>query len=296
MTDTEPTTADADPGTGLATAAPAGALAIPEDETGLEDFDFATDAVMPRLSIEHKTQVFKDSLTGETFSSLEVILLGLVKQRILWDDEVNEGDKPLCKSFNFQEGRPDEARFPWATSGFGKDAVETDAAGLILPCAACPLKEWGSAPNGKTPWCSEQHTYPLLMKVGQEGEDGWAPALLTVQRTGIKPSKAYLTAFARTKTPLYTVTTKLGLTPQKKGSVEYAVPTFAKGDPTDQEEWGFYAQQMRSIRSFITTAPTKEDEAPPAASAPAAGASPASTPTPPSAAAAPAGDDDDLPF
>jgi hypothetical protein len=253
-----------------------GTPANPEDlETGLEDFDFSTDAVMPRLSIVHAEGVFEDNLSGQKYGELTVILLGLVKQRVLWAGEVKEGDKPLCKSLNFTIGRPDEPRFPWGESGFDTRSEE-------LPCGACHLKEWGTAPDGKTPWCSEQHTYPLLMNVA-EGQ--WAPALFTVQRTGIKPSKTYLSSFARTKTPLYTVVTTLRLTSQKRGTVTYAVPTFAKGGATDTSEWPYYAQQYRSIRDFIQT--PKEEEVEPAVSTPA----PATA-----SAAATAAMDDDVPF
>ena len=275
-----------------------GVPAIPEEDYGLEDFDTSTDAVMPRLTINHPEAKFVDNLSGQEFDSLEVILLGLVKGRILWDSEVEEGDTPLCKSLNFNEGRPDEDRFPWKQSGFDKNALVVPAgtSELLLPCSACGLKEWGSAPNGKTPWCSEQHTFPLLMKVG---DGGWAPALFTTQRTGIKPSKTYLTSFARTKTPLYTVTTKLSLQAQKRGTVNYAVPIFVQGEPTEQSEWPYYAQQYRQIRDFLHTPPVRDEDAEATtatpAAAPADAATAASTVTAP-AAASDVDDESDIPF
>lgn len=256
----------------------AGGLAIPEEDYGLEDFDPTTDAIMPRLQIDHKEALFVDNLSGQKFKELDVILLGLVKQRIMWADEVEDGEGPLCKSFNYNEGHPDKD-FPWEKSGFDPAKYPDDAA---LPCANCALKEWGSALNGKTPWCSEQHTFPLLMQLA----GGWAPALFTTQRTGIKPSKTYLTSFSRTKTPLYTVITKLSLQAFKRGTVDYAVPVFVQKEATESSEWTFYAQQYRSIRSFITTRPSRDDDDG-TAPAPVAAAAPA--------AAAPA-DPDDLPF
>lgn len=248
-------------------------------DTGLEDFD-SSDMVMPRLSIEHPDALFKDNLTGETHEKLQVVMLGLIKQRILWGEEVNEGDRPLCKSYDFREGHPDADKFPWEASGFDKEQ-----AGDTLPCAGCALKEWDSHPKNSTPWCSEQHTFPVLMQTGED--EFTAPAILTVQRSAIKPSKSYLTAFARSKTPLYTVVTEISLNPQKRGSVNYAVPAFKKVGTTDQDEWGDFAAHYRTIRDYITTPPPEQEESKSAGTTQA---------QPSEAAQAASGDDDDLPF
>jgi hypothetical protein len=245
---------------------------------GLEDFA-PEDMVMPRLNISHTEGVYVDSLSGEKFQGLDVVLLGLIKQRILWPPEVS-GDKeaPLCKSFNFTEGRPDPAnpsRFPWKASGFSMgDYVKGDDVPPVLTCEGCKLKDWGTHPKTETPWCSEQHTFALLMQVG----DGYSPAILTVQRTGIKPSKAYLTSFARSASPLFIVTTKLGLTVSKRGTVVYAVPTFTRGVPTPEEAHPEFAAHYRRIREFITTptAATEGEEE----GTPVAAPTPASPPPP----------------
>jgi hypothetical protein len=268
MTDSTPAVAD-----------DAALPAVPEDlETGLEDFE-SSDFVMPRLKIVMDEAVFKDSLTGETFNSFECVILGLVKGRILWDQDVDEGDTPLCKSFNFREGHPKVNEFPWSASGFDKPAEDS---GVVLPCEACNLKEWGTNPASDAPWCSEQHTFPVMMvQPGEEGEQ-LMPALLTVQRSAIKNSKRYMSAFARTKTPLYTTYTKIELSPQKRGAVRYAVPEFTKLSPTDSDQYPMFAETYRSIRSFITTPPKPRDEEKPVGAA--------------TAAAEEADDDDEVPF
>lgn len=256
--------------------------AIPAgDNVGLEDFDLATDAVMPRIQIDHREGLYVDSLTNETHERMDVILLGLCKGRVLWPEEVADNAKPLCKSYNFREGHPDETLFPWRASGFSPDQPTP------LSCEDCKLKEWGSGQNG-SPWCTEQHNFALLTQQGDPADDLWTPALLTLQRSGLKPSRAYCTSFARSKTPLYTVQTTIGLTQHKKGSVPYAVPSFIKGAPTDPDLWSYFADQYRTIAGFITAAPVGEDETPvgsPASSSagssssgPAAGATPVSTP------------------
>jgi len=239
-----------------------GAVAVPTDDpwaTGLEDFDVTTDAVMPRLKIIGKDATFEDNLTGERHNKITVVLLGLVKQRILWDEEVKEGDGPLCRSNNFNEGSPFAKDFPWRASKFERDDYDKgkDGGEIILPCANCALKEWGTNPRGGTPWCSEQHTFPLLM-LDEHGNT--SPAVLTLQRSAIKASKSYVTGFARTRTPLYTAITEISLNAQRRGSVDYAVPSFVKASETDRDAWPEYAQQYRSIREFLTSRRTKDED------------------------------------
>ena len=255
---------------------------VPE---GLEDFD-TDDMVMPKLTIAHQDGQFTDSLSGEKFDSLEVVLLGLIKQRILWPPDMGvEAEAPLCKSYNFTEGRPDPAnptRFPWKASGFAMtDYVDGENAPVVT-CESCKLKDWGSHPKSETPWCSEQHTFALLLPTG----GGWSPAILTLQRTGIKPSKAYLTSFARSQSPLFVCTTKLGLSVQKRGTVTFSVPTFTRGTPTDADDHPEFASTYRRIREFITTPRQAEAEAE---------GTPVAAPSTPAASAA-AASDDEMPF
>lgn len=309
--------------TDIVPASSGGTVAVPTDDdllVGMEDFD-QSDQVMPTLRIDHTKGVWVDGLSGEEFPVLEAILLGLIKQRVLWPPEVEESSKgPLCRSYDFTVGHPDMQNFPWrATPDFAAPTVGADQ--VTLACEECPLKDWGSHPKRDTPWCSEQHTFAVLQRVG---EDSLAPALLTVQRSAIKPSKTYMTSFARSKTPLFTVWTKIELDHRKRGTVDFAVPKFIRSGDTPQADWPFYAQTYREVREFIQTprvfdddsdtpgaapatppadpgtapVPTAAPAAPVAAAAAPAPAAAPSTPAPaPAAAPAATGDDeDDLPF
>jgi hypothetical protein len=293
-----------------------GAVVNPDDyaDIGLEDVG-VSDVVIPRLQIIHDEALLKNNLSGETFDKLNVILLGLVKQRVMWADEVGEsGSRPLCKSPDFENGFPNvrddvpkDRRFDWSQSNFSPEDFPADKGlnGMVtLPCAQCVFKEWDKQ-GWKQPPCAEQHTYPLLYTT-DEGES-WAPALFTTQKTGIKPSRQYISSFAQTKTPMFTVYTELSLVLQSRGTVKYSTPSFKRRGQTERENWTEYGNQYRSIREFIRQAPRRQDdEEEPAASsnentAPetAPASSPAPTPAPAAAtsapAAAPAGDDD-LPF
>lgn len=245
-------------------------VARPEDtdlefETGLDDFDME-DAVVPRLTIVHPEQEFKDGLTGETFSKLNVIILGLVKQRSLWHPTVDEGDWPMCRSQNHEIGfpnlsdkQPKEKVFPWAISGFDPADYEPDPDGQIrLPCSGCQLKEWKSHPDGKKPYCSEQFTLPLLYSEDPDGP--YAPAILSLQKTSLKPIKAYLTGFARSQTPAFSVITELTLEAAKRGTTTYSIAQLRKGPATDQDQWRSYAMQFRTMRDFLTADPGSVDE------------------------------------
>ena len=245
--------------TTVTTASEDGADVVPAGQfdgmTGLEDFE-TTDMVMPRLGIEHTEGKLVDNLTGQKFEKLQVVMLGLIKQRILWDTEVNDGDTPLCKSYDHKNGHPDGDRFPWDASGFDRQQ-----AGDTLPCTSCALQQWGSHPQRDTPWCSEQHTFPVLLNIGDEDEPNFAaPAIFTVQRSGIKPSKTYLTSFSRSKTPLFTVVTEITLNIQRRGSVTYSVPKFSQIGKTDEAEWEEFAQHYLQIRDFVTTPPEPKDD------------------------------------
>lgn len=302
-----------------------GEVAIPADMTGLEDFDVTTDAVMPRISIVHKSQKFKDNLSGEEFPILRCVLLGLVKQRILWNTVIDDDDKPMCKSPDFDFGFPlltgnNGKTFPVERSGFDLSQIPANTDGFVaLPCANCALKEWGSHPDGKKPYCSEQHTFPLMYDPTGENEDvsQWMPGLLTIQKTGIKPSKNYITAFVRGQTPLYTAITEISLVGESRGTTDYSVPAFKRTGNVDQQLWPTMSQSYRSIREFVRAHPSKreEDAVPaaqnnewsgaPAQAAPAqtqAPAAPVQTPEPAPVQAAPAAPvqqaaaDDDLPF
>lgn len=248
---------------------------VPQDyDTGLEQFGME-DAVIPRLSIVHKEQEFKDSLTNEQFPKIKTIILGLQKQRVLFHHIVDDGDVPMCKSANFETGFPNvdedvkkDKRFPWDKSGFDPSDYPPDENGLIrLPCSGCQLKEWGSHPDGKKPYCAEQFTLPILYDPRETDE--WVPALITFQKTSLKPLKSYITSFARSKSAAFQAITEISLTAEKRGSNEYSVPIFKRIGDTDEENWREFSTNFRSMRDFLTADPGSRDEdSGPAVSAP----------------------------
>jgi len=262
------------------------------EDTGLEDFDMA-DAVIPRLTIVHKEGEFKDGLNNEQFPRLRVVILGLVKQRVLWHPDLDDGDWPMCRSANFNMGMPNmsddqprEKRFPWDKSGFATgDYPPAEDGRVRLPCSGCALKDWKSHPDGKKPYCTEQWTLPLLYDPRED--ENWVPAIITFQKTGLKPLKSYFTSFARNQTAPFTAITEIGLDLNKKGSTDYSVPNFKRVGDTDEANWRDYSVNFRTMRDFLQAEPGARDEdedSTPAA--PAAKEDPWATPSEPAAPAA----------
>ena len=237
-------------------------------DVGLEDAS-AADIQMPRIQIVHEEGVFKDASTGEKVATLDCVILGLIKQRIMWDSQVDEGDRPQCKSPDFEHGYPQmrtdiptRKQFPWDKSNFNKaDFPPNDDGQIVLPCESCKLKDWGKERTDK-PLCSEQYTYGLYYR---DANGVMRPGLLSLQRSGIKAARTYTGTFAAARQPMFTVWTSITLRQESRGKVIYAVPTFAKGGTSDASEWQNYAEQYRGLRDLLRAAPraaTKEaDEA-----------------------------------
>jgi hypothetical protein len=237
-------------------------------ETGLEDFTME-DAVTPRLKIIHKQGLFEDTLSRQQFASINAIMLGLVKQRILWHHQIGDDAKnevPMCKSNNHDIGFPltseevpASKRFPWQLSGFDPASFTPDEEGLIhLPCESCKLKEWGTHPQGDKPYCAEQFTTPVLYDANGDGS-AWVPAIISFQKSGLSPLKAYFTGFQRARNAAFMAITEIGLDLRKRGDNEYSVPTFRKVGDTDDSTWRAYSAQYRQMRDFLTQDPGIED-------------------------------------
>lgn len=215
---------------------------------GLEDVDYSS-IRPPIIKIDHASATYEDTLTGETFPEMKVIILGLVKQRVMWDTELSGDDKPypLCRSLDFKVGFPTD-KFPWTQQSNFPTPAELDAA-PPLPCAQCKFKEWDSNPtrNGP-PWCTEQHTFLLMQEVS---DDVWSPALITFQRSAIQNSNKYLSSFQRAQEPMFKYYTTLRLEAKKRGKNTYGVPTFMKGAETPSDLWGSYADTYVAIRKLV---------------------------------------------
>lgn len=250
--------------------------------TGLEDIEDEITAV-PRIGIDHKAGVFKDSLSGEEFPRIYGVLLGMVKQRVMWEPgDIEPGAKPQCKSqdsvtgYPNMSGKPGES-FPWAEApGLDPNTQPKDEHGrIIISCDGCPFAQWGprdAKGKSKPPPCKERHTYPVIYnRTAPTGTDPYdAPymesGIVSFQGSGITPSKKFLSAFVRNKLPLYSAVVEIKLNVNKRGMVEYSVPEFTKLGQVPTEEWELYGRELAPMRDYLKRAPRPGDDSDPSRS------------------------------
>lgn len=220
----------------------------------------------PRLRIVGKECVFENADTSEKYKELEVIILGLVRSRNMWRDEVEEGGQPLCRSLDAVHGMPNvdddvpiKKQFPWARSGFVRSELPVIGTQPIAPCDKCPFAQWDNE-NDKPSACSEQLTLPVFYR---DKFDNWAPAMLTFQRSGFKATARYLGTIKSAKQAPFMYYTTISLEPKNNGEVDYAVPKFTRGAMTDAgepveingkmvpEHWAEYHQMFTEIKTFL---------------------------------------------
>lgn len=214
---------------------------------GLESVS-ASDIALAMIRIDHKTGTFVDSLSGETYPELNCVLLGLLKQRVLWDAELDTQTGPLCKSRDANVGEPRD-NFPWTEFNAKNGTVHMVEPQTIL-CETCPFAQWGSHPKNKTSWCTAQYTFPVII-----GDAERVSGLLTFQRSGLSPTQRYITAFVRDSLPFFAYRTKITLEGAKNGAVTYYTPKFSRGEPiNDLQKFHEWAEQYTAIKDSIRAA------------------------------------------
>ncbi len=239
--------------------------------TGLEDLDTSTLA-MPRVQVQHKVGTFKDAMTGEEFPEMKGIMLGLIKQRVMWPKDQIDGGKPMCKSndalngYPLMEGDPDNV-FPWEDApGLDPNQIPKDEHGrLVIPCASCPFAQWTKDRKGKSvpPRCAERYTLPFLYTTDDDwkiGEPLDRAGIVAFQGSGIKPSKDYLGSFARSKKPVYSAYSAVRLEQRQRGSVDYSVPVFTRLGTVDETDWPDLSDALSETREMLRMPPRANDE------------------------------------
>lgn len=233
-------------------------------ESGLDDFD-AGDLNLPRLRILHAEGKFYNPQTEEEFDSLDCVILGFVKQRVMFDpvfsdDKVSEG--PWCKSNDFVNGFPGE-EFPWENSTRDQSVLTVTPKGnSTMPCKGCNFQEWGPR-NPKTnkstpPACNELHSYVVLYF--NHASQAYFPAVVSFKSSSLKASQAYLQGFKTSGRPTFTVFTNISLTKFRKGMVQYSVAKFSITGDTPQENWLDYSAQTAAAREALRAEPQRFDD------------------------------------
>ena len=125
---------------------------------GLEDTE-ASDLSMPIYRIDHEAGCFVNNLTNEEFPEFDAILLGRLKQRILWPMDPGGGaEGPMCRSYDFNTGIPraetwvqsqkgNSSMTAVKLSGFDFPTVEAAAEGGGLPVRVVRPEGVGRQPH-----------------------------------------------------------------------------------------------------------------------------------------------------
>lgn len=219
---------------------------------GLETVE-SDDVSLAIIKIDHKTGTFVDSLTGQSYSEIDGVLLGLLKQRIMWDTDLSAKNGLMCKSRDAKIGTPRES-FPWAKfkERKGVEPVGSDE----IACATCPFAEWGSHPQRDSSWCALQYTFPVVVGTDSNNVTG----LLSLQRSGVKPAKSYVSGFIRDAIPMFSVRTTITLTRAENGGTVYYTPKFARGEAVeDVEAWKQWASDWGRISKIVSDTDIRGD-------------------------------------
>lgn len=244
-------------------------------ETGLEDFEGGIQ--LPRLVLKHADRVFLDSATNEEYPYLVGIPLGLVRQRVMWSPDMGEDKgRPQCKSSDAVDGYPNvkdvgtDDEFPWDEFPISMEQTTKDEYDRpVLKCNGCPFAEWTKDKKGKPkpPLCKERYTFPFLYTTNRNPDQSFntqgpfdAAGVFSLQGSGIKPARTYMSRFAASKMPLYSAIAQITLRGEERGSVKYSVPEFKKLDNTDPSDWYTYSEQLVQVREYLKAPPRPESD------------------------------------
>lgn len=143
----------------------------------------------PRLKLAHRDNdeigvragQFYNTLTGETYETLEiVVLLPLGPTRVEYYRPFTKGEAPLCAS--------DDARMPRETTD--RRPLQDPKPG---PCERCPSAQWNDGPKGErvSPPCTRQRNFMITLRAEPEEYMRYV-----LQRTAI-PAARNITALAK---------------------------------------------------------------------------------------------------
>lgn len=256
-----------EPGTNVTASVPSGALSIdmmPEDvrrdllRQQAQEIDPASVA-LPMLSmLPAGVALFEfDDAPGETFGSINAIVLGHHRRNVLWDKRFGEQsrddteNKPACSSADGNTGIPREG-FVHAALGAPADGFTT------VRCTGCRYNQFGSGADlvsssraaGKA--CNNQRSLYLMI------EGRGLPTHLRLPPMSLRPFDEYLLRLVNHGIPLQAVLTKIALsrTANKSGQ-PYSKVSFTQDRLLTTEEFSVTMAKMAEFKRAMN--PTARD-------------------------------------
>lgn len=238
----------------------------PEDVEGLETGvdDLGMDEIpTPRVFIDHRPDGFSegkytDNQTGTFRDEFYAVVLGFVRQRIMWPKELDDSSvaMPMCKSNDSTKGLPNvdptsESAFPWHEGSFDPNSLHVDPEynRVLLPCENCSFKEWsGKGSKRVPPRCSE--VFNLIILFDPYGTGSLQPGFFSAKRSAIQPVKQYLAQYRQQGVPAYSQFAHFSLQHLKRAGNPYSVPVIKAVGPTSRDHWPDFSENYRTLRDF----------------------------------------------
>lgn len=210
------------------------------------------------LSIAHKLGMFVTMDQGgshpwDTVTEFDAVVIGGVKQRIMWPPYGAAGDRrPLCKSNNNREGYP-QVNFPWndARSIYEGDAPIEGHEHDTLKCTDCQFKlNPRHYKDMALPVC--ESSYKLILLDPQD-----RVVIFNAQGAAKRVVAHYAKWFQQNNQPMFTHITRFELTSVKNNGNRYADLELRKGGPTDKSRWvSRYLPLFKQWREELETPPS----------------------------------------
>lgn len=234
----------------------------------------APTARYPVVKINHDRGVFFGSDAGHSVlgKTLDIVVLGLVRQRELWVDG-ESGRKQACESPDATTGYAKANYFDYEAAGFDRRQFPGPPSGEIvkLACDYCELRKWQDNPGGnrKPPPCTSSWVLPFiyardpikdavdLLAVARAQPDELEKSvhLLPVKFSSQRSLEKYLTPFRDSKTPTYTVRTRVTLSRREKDGRRFSDASFEQLDQVNGSVFSYMSGALRTVREYLIEPP-----------------------------------------
>ena len=203
---------------------------IPEELQGYTGFETIDPSafVIPRMKIVQPTSKegtqgsLRINLTGDEFTSMDVVVVKAMQGRVMWDQGNPGNEKPLCRSSDFLH--PDSSIENPPSPECVRQVTSTTKKTMLKP--VCPNAGWNGT---EKPACGETWNLLCIQK------DEFLPFWLSLAGTSIAPVRRYLSAIALRRCPLWQFETVIATEEQKGDRGRYFVLRFNSPKPITRE-------------------------------------------------------------
>jgi hypothetical protein len=224
-----------------------------------------------QIRINHDRGVFTNH-GSHIGKSLDVIILGLVRQREYWQGEAGSR-RMACESVDYEIGYARANTFDYDAAGFDRRNYPGPPSGEIvkLKCEDCQLRKWQEKATGSgrtPPPCSSTWMLPIvlaptpiedrvdLLKLPfSKNNLTKSVKLMPVKFSSQRSLEKYLTPFRDSKTAAYTVRTRISLSRREKDGRRFSDAAFEQLDKVGGATYPDLSEALRTMREYLTEPP-----------------------------------------